>query len=68
MSGIIRSFTDLPGWIFEIAEVSAGLFKVTGTDVHGRRVEASGIDDESVLNDCKKFAVSVSVLPDENKM
>jgi hypothetical protein len=47
---------DIPGWIFEIDEVSAGVYKVTGKDAFGRSVEKLGFDRDAMLDDCKKYA------------
>jgi len=48
---------DLLGWIFEVDEVSAGVYKITATDTFGRSVEKVGCDPDSLLADCKKEAV-----------
>lgn len=44
-------FEDLPGWTFEIEEVSANVFELVGTDGSGRRVEMRGGDEEALLED-----------------
>ena len=53
------SFSDLRDWMFEIEEVSAGMFQVKGVDTAGRSVEASGTDPDTVLADCKKAAAEM---------
>ena len=53
------SFSDLRDWMFEIEEVSAGMFQVKGVDTAGRSVEASGTDPDAVLADCKKAAAEM---------
>jgi hypothetical protein len=48
---------DLPGWIIEVDEVSAGVYKITATDTFGRSVAKVGCDPDSLLADCKKEAL-----------
>jgi hypothetical protein len=59
VSGIRRSFADLPGWTFEIDEVSAGVYSVSGVDEVGRSVAASGTDPEAVLSECRRSAAKI---------
>ena len=49
-------FKELPGWLFEVDEVSAGVYKVYGKDISGRSGEATGTEPEALLDECKRFA------------
>jgi hypothetical protein len=37
-----KVFPDLPDWTFEVEEVLAGVYEVTGTDKAGHRVSTKG--------------------------
>jgi hypothetical protein len=55
-----EEFSDLPGWTFEIDEVSNNLFQVVGRDSYGNRVEAMGVNSEAKpLEDCKRAAAKL---------
>ena len=56
-----REFLDLPTWEFDIDEVSAGVYEVTGRDKLGHRVSAKGIDPESLFERCRKEASILSM-------
>lgn len=53
------SFDDLPGWLFEVDEVSAGTFIVQVSDSSGVRVELRGIDPEKLLTRCRDEVVRI---------
>jgi len=55
-----KDFKELPGWSFDTKEVSAGVYKVSGNDRAGRNVEATGIDPEALLENCKQAAIQVA--------
>ena len=55
-----QSFDDVPGWTFEIEEVSANVYEVTGTDSAGRRVQMKGTDPDVLLEDARKSARKIS--------
>ena len=59
MSGLRRTFPELPRWTFEIDEVSAGVFHVRGVDQAGRSVEASGTDPDTLLDECRESAAQI---------
>lgn len=59
MSGSIETFEDLPGWGFEIEEISAGIYRVKGTDKAGRGIEATGTDLDALLDDCRRYARTI---------
>jgi hypothetical protein len=54
----------LPGWIFCIEEVSAGVYVVRATDREGRSVELSGTDPDHLLDESKKAALVLSTETD----
>jgi hypothetical protein len=47
---------SLPGWIFKVDEVSAGVFEVTGRAPDGRSVSRKGTDPDELLLKCKDDA------------
>ena len=51
-----KTFEELPGWIFEMEEVSAGVYEVTGTDSYGRRVQSKGTDLDRLVDECREYA------------
>jgi hypothetical protein len=51
-----RTFPDLPGWSFEIDEVSASVYQVIGTDEHEHQIMKSGIDPEQLIAECRSEA------------
>ncbi len=55
-----ESFDDLPGWLFEVDEVSANVYEVTGTDRAGHRVQMKGTDPDALLDDARKAAFKIS--------
>lgn len=54
-------FEQLPDWVFEVVEVSAGVYRVTGHDQIGRRVVAVGLDPDVCLEDCRASALAIAV-------
>jgi hypothetical protein len=44
------------GWDFKIEEVSAGVYRVRGTDRLGRSIEVTGTDPDTLLEECKRDA------------
>jgi len=47
---------DLPGWDFELSEVSAGVYEVIGHDTAGHRVSAKGFDLDPLVERCREEA------------
>jgi len=45
------TIVDAPGWIFDVQEVSAGMYEVVGSDLHGHKVRAQGIDVDQVISE-----------------
>jgi hypothetical protein len=58
-----KTFPELPGWIFDIGEVSAGVYEVMGRDKNGRVVSGKGIDVYDLINKCKAEASKLSKEP-----
>ena len=59
MSGVKRTFPELPGWTFDLDEISAGVYRVRGVDEAGRSVEATGTDPDALVDECRKSAVKI---------
>ena len=62
-----KEFLDLPTWEFKIEEVSAGVYEVSGSDRSGHHVSAKGIDPESLMEQCRREAVSLSAKASTNE-
>jgi len=56
---MILDFKELPDWLFEVEEVSIGVYRISGRDRAGRSVEATGIDPDNLLERCKSDALQV---------
>lgn len=54
-------FEQLPDWAFEVLEISAGVYRVTGHDQVGHRVVAEGLDPDVCLEDCRASALAIVV-------
>lgn len=53
------TFPELPGWTFDVDEVSASVFRAVGVDEAGRSVQATGIDPDQLLEDCRRAAMAM---------
>ena len=51
-----QTFADLPGWTFEVDEVSANVYRVTAMDDAGRRTEQSGTDPDALIDEARQWA------------
>jgi len=51
-----RTYLDLPGWIFEIDEVSARVYEVVAKDNAGNKISEKGIDVSAIIEACKRKA------------
>jgi hypothetical protein len=47
---------SLPGWIFKVDEVSAGVYKVVGRSPRGKTVHRTGTDPDLLIDQCKADA------------
>lgn len=52
-------FDELPTWKFDVQEVSAGVYRVTGSDEVGHRTVAEGLDPEACLEECRSAALKI---------
>lgn len=52
-----RTFAELPGWIFDIDEVSAGVYQVVASDIDGHRICRTGTDPDELIEECKNDAI-----------
>ncbi len=57
---MIKTFTELPRWNFELDEVSAGVYKVVGSHKSGHTVTATGTDMDELIEQCKNDAQDIS--------
>ena len=53
----------VPGWSFEVNEVETGLFVATAEDAFGRRMQATGDNPQSALEECRLGAASLPTPP-----
>ncbi len=51
-----HEFPDLPGWSFDADEISLGVYRAFGRDRAGRNVEATGLDPDVLIEQCKRAA------------
>ncbi len=51
-------FKEIPGWLFVVDEISAGVYKVNCTNKFGYSIEKTGTDPDLLLEECKKQAIS----------
>ena len=54
-----KTIPDIPGWSFEIEEVSNCVYEVIGSDKQGRRVQAEGTDVDTLFRDCHASAQKI---------
>ena len=51
-----RTYPDLPKWVFDIDEVSAGVYEVVAKDDLGHEISEQGIDVADAIENCKRRA------------
>ena len=54
-----KTFDDLHEWVFEIDEVSNGVYRAIGRGPSGENVSFSGIDPDEVLRICREKALHI---------
>jgi hypothetical protein len=59
-AGGAKVFPELPGWSFDVHEVSAGVYEVTGTDALGHRVQTNGTDYDALIKECREAAAKMA--------
>lgn len=57
---MIRKYPELPGWIFDIDEKSAGVYEVVARDAKGHTITKAGTDPERLIDECKRDAADLS--------
>jgi hypothetical protein len=55
-----KELPELPGWSFEIEELSDGVHQVTATEKDGRTFVMKGTDYETLLSECREEAAALS--------
>jgi hypothetical protein len=60
---VTKEYSDLPGWIFELEEVSNGVYQVTGRDLFSTEVSCKGIDLDKVIAECRERVRQISNMP-----
>ena len=55
----MKQFAELPDWTFDADEVSAGVYRAFGRDQDGRKVEATGLDPDALIEKCKQSAIQI---------
>jgi len=55
------------GWFFRIHEVSAGAYRVDGTDLWGRTVSRTGTDPDALIIACEKDAKGIEAQVHEDR-
>ena len=59
-----QTFDDLPGWTFEIEEMTPGVWSIIGTGADGHTVSITGgTDPDAMLSDLKERAGRISTPP-----
>jgi len=54
-----KKFPELLGWVFEMEETSACVYKVIGKDKYGRKVSRQGTELDELLDECKSDALAI---------
>lgn len=54
---MIEIFDDLPGWRFDIREVSAGVFRAAASGSHGEEWVEIDTDEDDLIQTCRKRAL-----------
>ncbi|TGM52881.1 hypothetical protein [Leptospira adleri] len=54
------SSENISNWEFKITEVSNGVYQVKAIDQQGRKIELEGIEPETLLTNCKKYASEIN--------
>jgi hypothetical protein len=55
-----KAILELPGWSFQVEEVSAGVYEAIGNDSIGHRVASKGTDPAALLKECLESAKKVA--------
>ena len=55
------NFNKLEDWVFEIEEISAGVYRVSAVDRMGRKVERTGTDPDQLRSECQQDAKDIQL-------
>lgn len=58
---MIKTYPELPDWVFEIEEVSAGVYQVLARNNVGQQVEEKGIDVIRMIETCREQARNIQL-------
>ena len=57
-----KTFDDMPGWLFELRETSAGVYELIVRDAnHQHRFLASDTDPDALLKEGRQWVVTLKV-------
>jgi hypothetical protein len=56
------SFPEHPGWVFEVDELSIGVYVVRGVGELGQSVELKGFDEDKLLEECRRTATAQDLM------
>jgi hypothetical protein len=61
---MITTFDDMPGWRFELREISAGGYKITVHDPNGGlRFSVDGTDPDALIADGRQWVSQHTICP-----
>ncbi|EMN89588.1 hypothetical protein QRD38_16485 [Leptospira weilii] len=56
---------NLSNWVFEIIEISNGIYQLKASSKKGLKIELEGLDPEKLLLEFKKSALEINLKIDE---
>jgi len=59
-NNVKKVYPDLPNWVFEMDEVSSGVYEVIGRDMTGHTTSAKGFNIEELIQNCRSEARRIS--------
>lgn len=57
---MMRRHSGLSKWVFDIDEISAGVYEVVARDANGCTIKRSGTDPEKLMEECTYEAANLS--------
>ena len=55
-----KEYPELPGWSFDLEEISASVYKVVGKDRAGRVASVTGTNLDQTIEQCKQRAKEIN--------
>jgi len=55
----MQTFVDMPGWTFDLDELSVGVYGISVSDSTGRRYQAKGPDPDKLLRDAREWVARI---------